>query len=147
VIKLNGRRGAFLLLFGLMFICIGYALSIPMPSASASQFLHDLLPWWARTALWAGSGVIAVIAGFVRRPKFTIAGYTFLSLPPAERLASYALSWIIIDVDYRLAVLGSVVYGSLLIAILIVASWPEPNPINIKSILPPDKRDWKRRWR
>jgi hypothetical protein len=146
--RLNGRRGAFLLLFGLIYLVMGYALTLeltqPPPHA---RFLHDNFPWWIRATLWGGCGFVALITAFVRDARFTIVGYTALSLPPAERLASYSLSWLVLDVDIRVAILGAIIYGALLTAILIVASWPEPDPEKIRSILPPDKRAWQRWWR
>lgn len=147
MIKLNGRRGAFLLLWGLIFVAMGYALTIPLNDPPTNKFLHDYLPWWFRASLWGFSGLIAIVSAWIRDSRATITGYTFLSLPVGERLASCALSWLILNVDYRATILGSIVYGALLVAILLVASWPEPNPIKITSILPEDNRNWKRRWR
>lgn len=147
VIKFNGRRGAFLLLFGILYLVMATALRLPRPIPNASPFLHDLIPLMLQSMIWLICGVNACVCAFIRLSKATVFGYALLSFPLGLRVISYSISWIILDVDIRIMVTGLVAYGALLTAVLIVASWPEPNPVKIKSILPPDERGWKRRWR
>lgn len=125
MIKLNGRRGAFQLLYGIAYIAIGYILTIPRPGVP-NQFIHEIIPIWLKLIIWGTAGITAIICAFLPHSKASIIAFTVLSLPLAWRVSSYILTAIFFNVDIRPVLSGVIIYGAMLFALQIVASWPEP---------------------
>lgn len=74
-IALNGRRGAFLLLFGAIHLAFGLSYIGPIPPESQPAIeralslpLHLGVPLWALGAAWLASGAVALVSAFRRHP-------------------------------------------------------------------------------
>lgn len=145
MIKFTGRRGVFQFLYGFAYLAIGYALTLP--ATTPIRFIHEMIPDWGRLLIWGTPALIAMITAFIPTTKATVIGFTALSLPLAWRVASYSVSWLIYDLDIRPIVSGIIVYGVMLAALMIVASWPEPrvNIINRAILEGEAKKRWWRR--
>lgn len=113
-----------MLFYGIAYVAIGYALHLPLPREPL--YIHELIPPWAKLVIWGGSGLIAIICAFIPHVKASIVGFTLLSLPLAWRIASFVLTSIFFPVDIRPVLSSSVIFGVMLSALLVVASWPEP---------------------
>lgn len=129
-----GRRGAFLLLFGVAFYTIGYsAFAFPVLRPDL-KFPHEYLHPWIRLVLWCLAATIACVCAFRRAPGKDIPGFVALCLPVAERVVSYVIGIgiALILPGYegllRTGIAGAIVYLVMLFAIMVVASWPDPRP-------------------
>lgn len=128
-----GHRGAFLLLFGVIWILVGVSLlpdtETPMPPHVLMLFEH--LPLWLRIAYWMAPGTVAVVSAFLRGPGHDTAGFALLIVAPIVRGGSYGWAWVAWmlsggQIGEDRGWLGAVVWAALAGAILIVASWREP---------------------
>lgn len=94
--RLNGRRGAFLVLFGTVNILLGVAFTLPSQPASSVRFLFDLgvpLRWWG--AAWVVSGLVGIGFAFARPPGADRWGFVALAFALASGTGVYALSWVL----------------------------------------------------
>lgn len=125
-----GRRGLFLLCFGVTWLVIGLSVLI-VPDVMANQALfYEMFPEWLRAGLWGVTGLVAMGAAFFRRPGQDVLGFSFLIIPSAIRGVSFLAGWIVhltgLAPGSPIGWAGFVVYAALVIAIGVVASWPEP---------------------
>lgn len=65
--RINGRRGAFQILFGLVYGCLALAMVGRFPSSIS--FLGEYLPHWTMTVLWSIPALAALVGAFMPRPK------------------------------------------------------------------------------
>ena len=83
--KINGRRGAFQLLFAGVYLVVGYSFLFN-PSTGLRQaqlrWVTDLLPLEPFAVLWLISGVLAAWSAFLCRPKDWV-GFSALVFAPA----------------------------------------------------------------
>lgn len=83
--KINGRRGAFLLLFGAVYVILGINFLLT-PGASARQvslqWLAAHVPLEPFAALWALAGALGIVAAFMPRPRDWF-GFSALVFAPA----------------------------------------------------------------
>lgn len=137
-----GRRGGFLLLFGIAWVAIGLAIQPPPPSRTV-LFPHELIPWPARLVIWLAGAVPAIICSPMRKPGKDRWGFILLCIPVAIRAVSYFIGVIegLFIPEYQSLVgigfAGGVVYSVVLGAIMLVAGWPEPRPEIIRPWLNP----------
>lgn len=126
-----GRRGATLVLFGLVWIMVGISVPInDMGSPTSWVLLHQRLPLVVREALWIGTGIAAILGGTVERPKWEQVGFSALLVAPIIRAGSFAWSWgvsIFTDYGYSRGWTDAVTWGVILLVILLLAGWPEAN--------------------
>jgi hypothetical protein len=81
---INGRRGAFELLFAVVYVVIGLSFLFMPPSSSradALRWLTDLLPLWPFASIWVVAGLTGAYSAFLSRPKDWI-GFFALTLAP-----------------------------------------------------------------
>jgi peptidoglycan/LPS O-acetylase OafA/YrhL len=82
---INGRRGAFQILFAGVYLIVGYSF-ITTPSAGTRQaslrWLTDYAPIEPFAALWIVAGVLGVVAAFKCRPNDWF-GFSALVFAPA----------------------------------------------------------------
>lgn len=123
-----GYRGVVLLLFGLVYICIG--LAVLGESDYRPDLIHTRLPEWVRVAIWCVPGIVAVIAALDHKAQSW--GFGLLFFPAAERCISFTLAWLPTDSSIvpgnfngsRLT--GALLYLLLMAIIVVIASWPDP---------------------
>lgn len=127
-----GRRGSFLVLFGVVWIAQGVA-AFTTPESATYALLADGGQW--RGLVWVATGAIALI--YATRPQGEDAiGFLSLYLMAAYRAVAYGAGLVLWALpggkegDPRGAI-GLLSWGALIIAILIVAGWresPEETP-------------------
>jgi hypothetical protein len=125
-----GRRGLFLLCFGVTWLVIGLSVILVPTTITNQSLFYEMFPGWLRLGLWAVPGLVAMAAAFFRRPGQDVLGFSFLIIPAAVRGVSFLAGWIVYLADVApgspFGWAGFVVYAALVVAIAVVASWPEP---------------------
>jgi hypothetical protein len=131
-----GRRDAFLGLFGIIWLILGYGWSTQPLTPQARQGLAPLLsvaPIDVWALLWLGGGIVAILAAGTsplrpHYPQRQAAGYAALIFPVLVWTAGYLVSWL--SGFYARGWLAATVWLVVSLAVLIVAGWPEtPEPI------------------
>ncbi len=134
-----GRRGGFLLMFGLIWVLIGIGYAseqqdrFSQPGPDGPLDYMDRTPWPG--LFWILCGVIALINGLVRRKwnNEDALGYAALIMPPVLWSAAYVVS----EIFYLYSVstpgaepsgqprayLGVMIFGVIVFAIRMVATW------------------------
>lgn len=94
-LRINGRRGVFLAIFGVIYVAIGLSYVFP---ASDSPVRHSMawMPWWSPLwlcgALWLGAGFVAGVAAFQPLPRDRF-GFEALSGVATGWTIAYVISW------------------------------------------------------
>jgi len=126
-----GRRGAVLLLAGLLWVVIG--VSVPGAPLSPYEPVHESFPMPVRVGLWVLPGVVAVAAAW--RPRGAPDGwaYALLIAAPLVRSASWAGTevqhlWPGGELGYDRGYVSAASWLAVVGFVLITAGWPEaPN--------------------
>lgn len=130
-----GRRSWFLILFSCAYMGIGYGSYIqPVPLGRDPIFLHEMIPGWARAAIWIVGALMGFVGAFFRRHSMLeVWGFVGIILPMGIQSVSFGLGILSASYDVKdrhvLLITGATgffVYTLILAAIMIVASWPEP---------------------
>lgn len=128
---LVGHRGAFLLLFAVVYGGIGLTyLAYPLPPASRGSLkmvlaLAPIGVWgWA----WIAAAAIAAVCAFGDGPRKDRWGFLAMSLMAALWSADYVYAGITGSggLTFARGTLGALLYGALAGAIMICAGWDEP---------------------
>jgi len=95
-----GRRGAFLLAWGILFVLYGFGFWFaPLPEHPHNQLIvHEYIPHQVRAVVWVLSGLVADVSAFRRSPGRDTIGFVAILIMPMIRSASYgfsALAWIV----------------------------------------------------
>lgn len=77
--RINGRRGAFQLLFAALYGCLAWAMSNKWPSSLA--WLDEYVPSIAAGVIWGIPSLVAFIGAFLPRPKDALS-YALLTAAP-----------------------------------------------------------------
>lgn len=137
-----GRRGACLVLAGILWILIGITIpeGDPVGSWVTLQLPHLFIPTPVRIFLWTGSGAFAIATAWSRDPHWSSRAFTVLLLLPAERVLSFTwggvayhatrgidryitdISLYGYDLGFRVALVWTIVFMFL----LTIAGWQEP---------------------
>lgn len=136
-----GRRGGFLVVFGLIWVFLGIRFateqqdrfSRPGGPNGPLEFM-DSTPWPG--LFWVACGVVAVINGLVRRRWHNedALGYAALVMPPVLWSAAYLVSyssylysaWVgEVPTGRGSAYLSALVFGLLVVAVRVIATWPD----------------------
>lgn len=126
-----GRRGAFLLLFGGIWVAIGYGLVAIPVSATQAIGLRPLLNLASATVLgwgWLVCGLTACLFAFRSGPAGDRWGFYALIAPASAWGACYGVA--AVTYDYPRGFLAGAVYAALVVAVAIVSGWPEPSGQN-----------------
>lgn len=120
--RLNGRRGAFLLLFAAVHVLVG--LSYTVAATPNTERTHALLvavgiPLQALGAVWYVSALVALVAAFVHPPGRD--GFGFQALMALESFGAlvYATAWVLGDSPRGWV--GAVLFGALSAATYVVS--------------------------
>jgi len=126
-----GRRGAFLILFGAVYLLIGYSY-LTLTPASETAVRHALrlalnaapLPAWGWA--WITAGVTAAACGAVC-PGRKAVGYGVAVAPPALWAVVYLAAWLAGDVPRGWV--SAAIYAALAAAVAVIAGMPEPRDL------------------
>lgn len=123
---LNGRRGAFLLSFGVIYVAIG--LNYMFIAADATiRHAMSWMPAWSTIevcgAAWAAAGVVAAVSAFLPMPRDR---YGFIAL--AAWSSAWAIAWgIAAALGYApRGFVGALVFAVLTVAPMAVSGLPNP---------------------
>lgn len=122
-----GRRGAVLLILGIVWIVYGYTIGT-VPHAVGALGILDKIPTAVWAAMWIGCGAVAAGHCGVTRAHDG-RGFTLLAIPPA--VWAFGLWWA--EVTYLAGVGGTpyswaaaIIWTGLAALVVIVAGWVEP---------------------
>ena len=141
-----GRRGTVLVMLGLVWIVQGLAVGTsPRSTERGAQYLvHETLPTWLRVALWTGTGIVAVWAGFRQIPPGRDSyGFVALVILPIERGASFGwgfllylwhqlvehvewLPWDTAPMGYPRGAIGAVSWLTIAALLMVISGWADP---------------------
>jgi hypothetical protein len=125
-IRINGRRGAFLLLFGIAFMLLGLSFITSPPDALIRQtmrWMPDWSPIWFCGLLWLGAGLFGVVFAFTRIPTDRF-GFMAMSAVCVGWAVAHCIAQAVGTNDraWVSAVIFSIMGG----AILVVSGMPNP---------------------
>jgi hypothetical protein len=133
-----GRRGTFLVCFGVIYLVYGVAqwsrATSPFAALGPTGHLLTRPPW---AALWLACGLAATVCAVGRRRRGEVRawvdalGYNALLLPPTVWVLGYVLSAVLYlatagQVGSDRAWAALVIWMSVVVAVLVVSGWPEP---------------------
>jgi hypothetical protein len=118
-----GYRGLVLLMFGIIYFCIG--LSVINAHDYQPELVHTHLPIWFRVTLWCVPGLVSVAVCLDH--KWQALGFGMLFVPPAERAVSYTVAAITVPTLTRIP--AALIYLVIVLTVTIIASWPEPTNV------------------
>lgn len=129
-----GRRGEFLSTLGLVEICYGIGnLFLPLPERPYTDALvHEMLPEWAKAALWIVCGVVAIAFATAKTGADRFGFMAALGMP-GFIACSYLASSIIFcfsfgDIGTVRGIVSAVFYFGWIKMVLVVSGWAEPAP-------------------
>lgn len=123
--RLLGRRGATLVLMGILWFALGWATTFSPSHITFSAF-HFAIPGALRGAMWCGGAILAFIFA-ARRHDWP--GFVGLLVMPGITAASCLTSWFLSLCDlggYDRAWYSFIFYAGMVAWVLITAGWPEP---------------------
>lgn len=122
-----GRRSAFLLLFGFIWLCIGVGIRGVEPSAVQRRGLSLItahVPYRDLALLWVGCGLTSMVVGLYVIHRKHVAdhwGFVALMLPAVLWASTYGVT-ALLDLDKFLA-LAALVYTALSFSVGLVSGW------------------------
>lgn len=125
-----GRRGGFLLAWGVLFLFVALSLILRPPEVDPALF-HTGLPLAVRVTKWTLCGVLAVGFAFRRGTGRDWPGFVALVAPLILDASSYAWGTVVYLLSggtegFAHGWLGAVQGVVFVVVILIVAGWPDP---------------------
>lgn len=125
-----GRRGYFLLLFGIGWAVVGWSgLTYGMSPVAQQNLkaLTDVVSYETLAHMWLIAGVLAITASFFRQPGDDIFGFIALIVPVFLWTFSSFMAFV---GGLERGLLAAAVYAVLAVSIYIIAGWPEAPPRN-----------------
>lgn len=125
-----GRRGLFLLAWGVLFVVYGIGLYLyPLPDSLPIRAVwHNAIPHEVRAAAWIVTGLVACWAAFRRGHGGDVAGFIALTLMPVVRMASYGFAWLVsvfTPFGEPRGWVSASFYAVLVLTVILVAGWHE----------------------
>lgn len=149
--KMLGRRGAALLLSGILWLFVAWGVSLmPLPRGRALA-PHEYLPIELRITGWGLAGSVAIMCAFLWKQvkdsdglyKLDRVGFAFLIVMPMERMLSWATvlvlhipwlpDWIPLPA-FGNAVAGFAVWLVVSLHLFLINGWQEP--VSAPEVLP-----------
>lgn len=120
----NGRRGAFLLLFGLIYLAIGASYTWVEVGAPIIRWMSWMpVPLWVCGLVWMVAGLAAIRFGFCTIPRDRW-GFMALAAVGMGWTVAWLIAWATGDAPRGFA--GAFVFAALAAAILVVSGMPNP---------------------
>lgn len=128
-VRINGRRGAFLLLLGVMHVVLGSSYVFPETTSAVARSVGFLLVWgipvWVAGIPWMLSGLAAARAALIEAPPGRDGwGFQVLAAVETAWAGVYLFSWLL--GSYERGWTWAVVFGALAGAVQIVAGMNDP---------------------
>lgn len=125
-----GRRGTFLLLFGIVYAIFGWSL-LTTDTTPERALVFGWLPDQARAAIWFTAAAFALVFAWRRSPGDDTPGFLALIVPPIIRGVSFLwalLVWYVTDgeIGYPDGWAGAAIWVAVVGVVLLIASWAEP---------------------
>lgn len=134
-VALNGRRGAFQLLFSAVYLVIGVSFFL-LPGtpgrAAALHWLTEMLPLWPLAALWIAAGLTGILGAFLCRPKDWV-GFFALTLTPAAWGSLFGIGVLLSAPPIGLV--SMVTYWLLAAAPMVVSGMQGPNDRDAREVV------------
>lgn len=128
--RLNGRRGVFLAIFGAIYVAIGISYVFPAPG-SPVKLTMQWMPWWSPLwvcgLIWLGAGLIAMVAAFQPLPRDRF-GFEALAAVATGWTIAYVISWTLGDAGRGWV--SALVFALVGAAVLTVSGMLNPPPIH-----------------
>lgn len=124
-----GYRGKALLLLGIAWVMLGIEALRLDP---ADYLYHELiLPAGVRGAVWAGSGLVAILLAFRPKGMSDVLAWPILYSLPAVRAFMYFISWAdhlmpIGSEGYEYGWVYTIMFGMMAGLVVFLSGWPEP---------------------
>ncbi|UJQ86811.1 membrane protein [Arthrobacter phage Reedo] len=124
-----GRRGAALLILGIIFVLVGLDIWLNSPEPDFDRFLlHTFIPFPINAGLWIVPGALAIWASTHRGPANDGFGFNALVIPVIIRIVSYVFSFVAFlfgEGNFPFGLASAAIWTSILALILIIAGWAE----------------------
>lgn len=114
--RINGRRGAFQLLFGVVYACLALAISRKWPTSL--EWMGEYMSHLVLAAVWAGPAVVALVSAFLPRPKDAL---SFALLAGAPILSGFLFLIAFLKEPESSSPYGLIVYWALGAAVMVVS--------------------------
>lgn len=114
--RINGRRGAFQFLFGLVYACLALAMSRKWPTSL--EFLAEYMSHLVLVAIWAIPAIAAFVGMFLPRPKDAL---SFALLAAAPILSGFLFLIAYAMEPGKSSPYGLIVYWALGAAVMVVS--------------------------
>jgi hypothetical protein len=134
--RINGRRGAFQLIFSALYLAVGISfLVIPTAAsrADALRWLTDLLPLWPFASIWIVAALTGAVSAFLCRPRDWV-GFFALTLAPAA-WGSLFLIGVIFAGAPALGVITTAIYWTFAAGFLIASGMQGPNDRDRRTVV------------
>lgn len=132
LIRTYGRRGVFLMMFGIMYVCVGAsALAVPSARFHAIPLMGPFLDHRLWGLMWVAAGLVAFANGFLRkRSHGDEVGFMALLGPPGVWSIFYATSavcYVATGGEFgRLnSISGLLVWGLVWTVVTLISGWPD----------------------
>lgn len=122
-----GRRGAFLTLFGCIYLLLGYSyIGTPVTPAvhHSLRMALNVAPLVVYGWLWVTSGVAAIVVGLIFRASRDVFGFIAAVLMPSLWAVVYFAAWM--DGDVPRGWVTGLLFALIASAVGVVAGMPEP---------------------
>lgn len=122
-----GRRGAFLILFGVIYLLLGFSY-VATPETPAVRVALKLAlrvaPLWAYGLMWLVAGAVAVISGVFLSPARDATGFMCAVIAPTLWAFVYLAAWV--DHDTSRAWVSAAVFAAIGGAVSVVSGMANP---------------------
>jgi hypothetical protein len=116
--RVNGRRGAFQLLFGTVYACLTAATLLAKSFTPAMAWIGEFAPPSVLAIIWAPPTIAAFIGAFLPRPKDAFS-FIFLTFAPTAFGCLYLIGGLALP--QGTSFFGVVVYWALAGAVMVVS--------------------------
>lgn len=122
-----GRRGAFLALFGIVYLLIGYSYlgDRPTPAVRAALRLAiNVAPLWVYGLVWILGGATALIVGLIVPPTRDAVGFIAMITLPTLWACVYFAAWLHNDAPRGWT--SALLFALVAFAVAVVSGMPNP---------------------
>lgn len=127
-----GRRGVFLILFGVVYLLLGYSylgVTVTPVVRQALRLALNVAPLQVYAWAWVTAGAICVVSGLVSPARKPI-GFTTAVLMPTLWAVVYMAAWV--DGDIPRGWVTAVLFAAIAAAVAVVAGMPEPAALRVR---------------
>jgi len=135
LIRMFGRRGVFLMMFGLVYVAIGVSyLSLRSQRFTAIPVIGPILDDPAWGLMWIVGGLVATVNGALRiRSRADAPGFVALLIPPGVWSIFYATSVVSYvatagDTGRINSISGAAVWALVWLVVTLISGWPDADP-------------------